>query len=275
MGTREHEREVCDAVIRLMESRRGEPLFKVGVPEEEEHQRKAVDLRVRGMSSEFVLEHTRVESLPRQIADDHRFQKLLGPLEASLTGRLPTPGHYVLVVASGAVEGAKDGERIRDALAAWVCKKAPALQVGSPSTAPNHYVREVPAGVPFEVTLYRWPGLQGKFMVARSVPNHLEDKRRVRIRRALEAKCPKLHTARGDGQTSVLVFESNDLALANHAVIAEIVVKELSRRDDIPDEVYLVETEIKPRVVWVFKEGPHLFPDIPDAGPHYVGSHAE
>lgn len=95
----------------------------------------------------------------------------------------------------------------------------------------------------------------------------------MRIRSAPEDKCPKLQAAKGDDLTSVLVLESNDIALANSVDIAKAVVKELSeRQDDIPDEVYLVETEIEPWVVWVLKEGPHLFPDVAEAGPYYLGS---
>ena len=187
---------------------------------------------------------------------------------------MPTPGHYKLVVAPGAVDGATDGETIQMKLEAWVRYKAPALQIGSPSTAPNHYVREIPPGVPFEVTLYRWPGLDGKFFISRFVPNELEKKRCKRIRSALEAKCPKLKEARGNHKSSILVLESNDISLGNHIDIADAVIKELSkRRDDIPDEVYLVETDIEPWTVWVLKEGPKLFFDVPDAGPHYIEPH--
>ncbi|MFQ5658187.1 MAG: hypothetical protein ACE5G5_11640 [Candidatus Methylomirabilales bacterium] len=275
MEKRKHERKVCEAVIHVMGNRKRETLSVVGVPDEKERQEKAVDFRLRGTSSEFILEHTRIESFPGQITDDRQFVNLLGPLEAELSGTLPTPGHYVLDVAPGAVRGATRGQRVREALVAWVCKKAPALELGSPRTAPNHCIREVPTGVPFEVTLCRWPSLDGRFYIARSVRNDLEMKRRLRIGTALDDKCPKLRAAKFDGVTSVLVFESNDIALANCADIGEAFVKELSRRQDaIPDEVYLVETELERWAVWVLKEGSRLFPNVSEAGPHYVDSRA-
>jgi len=50
------------------------------------------------------------------------------------------------------------------------------------------------------------------------------------------------------------------------------VTKELCRRDDAPDEVYLVETEteMKQWVVWVLKDGTSLFRDIENPGPYYL-----
>lgn len=110
---KEHQQKVCEAVLCLMANRKREKLSTVGVPDEEERQKRAVDLKFQGASSEFVMEHTLIESIPHQIRGGHRFINLLGPLEATLSGTLPTPGHYKLVVAPGAVDGATDGETIQ------------------------------------------------------------------------------------------------------------------------------------------------------------------
>jgi len=198
---------------------------------------------------------------------------LLKPLKDELTGTLPLPGHYTLSVAPRSVNGVKYSEsfNIRESLKSWIKSKAPNLLIGSPSTAPKHFIREIPPGVPFEVKLYRWPRRDGQFFISRSEPDELEKQRRLRIRRALDDKCPKLQKERGNDRISVLILESDDMALANHAVIAQAVILELSdRKVDLPDEVYLIETEIKPWEVWILKEGNNLFPDIEDAGPHHV-----
>ncbi len=42
------------------------------------------------------------------------------------------------------------------------------------------------------------------------------------------------------------------------------------RKADIPDEIYLVETEMKPWVIWILKEGTSQFPKISDGGPHLL-----
>jgi len=101
--------------------------------------------------------------------------------------------------------------------------------------------------------------------VFRSVPEDLEEMRRERVNIALEAKCPKLADARADASESILVLESNDLALGNYTDIAAAVVAGLTDRTDTPDVVCLVETDAGV-TVWLIKERDSLFPDLPSPG---------
>ncbi len=269
-----HERNVCLAAAHLRARRSGQTLNNLVWLEDQERQKKTVELRFEMGSSTVVLEHTRIESFSGQITDDHQFMALLGALESRLTGRLPTPGYYNLCVAPGAVKGAKEIKRIQDAIEAWVLAKAPTLELGSPRTAPKHFVKGRPAGVPFEVSLYRWKSagrLEGRLLLMRSSPRDVESERERRVAMALAAKCPKLAEARQSGFASLLVLESNDLALANSAVIGSAVIAQLAlRTDDAPDVIFLIETEIAPWAAWVLKDGQHLFPSVPDDGPHYI-----
>lgn len=269
MRKREHERRVCEAMVRVIAHRRGEHFEIVGVPDELERSKRAIDLHFRGRSGDYVMEHTQIESFPEQITDDHRFVDLLRPVVAELTDTLPKPGKYVLTVLPGAVVGAMD-DHIPKAFVAWVREKAPTLQLGSPLTAPDHEITKIPPGVPFPVTLRRWPGLDGTFHIARSVPENLEEQRTARIGRALEDKCPKLLTARGENRISVLVLESNDLALADYAHIARAVISECRRRHDIPDEILLVHTDLDPWEVWILREDTRWGPDHIHSGPYWV-----
>lgn len=263
MRNRKREQEVLGAAVRHMERIKGESLSVVDRPDRRERKRKAVDLIVRGASSTFAVEHTRLESFVEQIEDDRHLLDLLGPIQEMVSNSLPTPGKYVLVVRPRAVKGAKRKQEIQHALVDWIVDKAPALEIGSAATNPRHYVREVPPCVPFEATLYRWPGRSGGLRISRSVPEILEEKRLQRVRAALDAKCPKLCKAKEDGYVSVLVLESDDLALANHGFIAA-AVREAAQMigDGIPDEIYLVETEIEPWIVQVIKYGPTFHPDL-------------
>lgn len=273
MSNRQHERRVCEAVIHVMEAHRGLRASDKSWPEDEQRTQEAIDCQFRLGDSRVVMEHTRIESFPGQgqIEDDVRFVRLLGPLERTLSSALPIPGHYVLVVAPKAVAGVRDAGHLRRALEQWVRLKAPTLVLGSPATAPRHFVREVPPGVPFEVALYRFPDLDGQFMIARAVPEDLESERRARIQTALAAKCPKLQSAKGSGFTSALVLESDDIALGNQVEIAEAVVVELhARHGDVPDEVYLVNTATEMWSVWLLRRSPHLFPHVARQGPYYV-----
>lgn len=268
----EHEQKVCEAVIRVMAMRKGEEWSILDRPEISERRKKAVELIFRLGTSEYALEHTRIESFPEQLVDNHQLTELLRPLQMRLDGTMPLPGSYWLNVHVRAVRGAKKGSEIRDALEGWIRQNAPGLALGSPATAPRHFVRERPPGVPFEVSLYRWPGLDGRLFIGQFSPEKLEDLRRQRIRSALAAKCPKLLAAKDRSRISVLVFESSDIALANPVLIGKALIEELSlRQGDVPDEVYLVGTELKEAwVAWVLKEGSHEFPHVPREGPYYV-----
>ncbi len=60
-------------------------------------------------------------------------------------------------------------------------------------------------------------------------------------------------------------------AEGNFHFIAEAIVLALHGRDDVPDDIYLFETEIEPWTIWVIKRGGELFPVVPDQGPHEFG----
>jgi len=265
-----------------MEHRKGETLTFVCAPETEEHPKKAVELIYRGRSTEYVFEHTRIESFLDQIEDDARSAAFFAPLKARVSGTLPPPGEYTLHVAAGATKLGKrvrEADRILDAIEAWIRRQAPTLEINSssPFTAPRHCVRETPPGVPFEVTLRRWPSRtndssDSTFEIWMPVClSELQEQTKMRMRRALATKCPKLHEARSTERTSVLVLELDDMALGSYTAIGDALIAELPRwQEQIPNEVYLVRTEISHRwQIWVLKDGTHWFPNVADAGPHY------
>lgn len=268
---KEGEKRVCNVVVDIMSKREGMEIESINYPDEDERNEEAVDMLIRCSVGEIVLEHTTIESYPKQLEDWSEIRKLLKPMANMLEGKLPVLGQYELAVDVGACKGAKDTEGIQKALAEWIEKKAPSLRVGSPEVAPEHYIKERPNGVPFEVTLCRWPGNDGKFYLAENAPDDLQERRRERIKVALEDKCPKLCKARGDGRKSVLVLELDDISLGSHIYVGEALVEELNLRNDVPDEIYLVRTELEEEwVVWVMKEGRTMFRGVRNAGPYYV-----
>lgn len=275
MQKNKHQQEVCNVVINLMAKRKNETLQIVGIPDAVERNKKAVDLHIKGIATntEYHIEHTLMESFPGQITDGVRFLNLLVPIEKSIARKLP-PSHFYLTVAAGAVTGATDSKKIQGELEKWIIEKAPVLFAEASKIRRYHQIREVVPNVPFEVVLSCEPKLEKCFYVARSVSSEkVEEERRKRMQIALVNKCPKLKAAKlKNNSTSVLILESNDIALANHHFIAAAFSEELNKRtDDIPDEVYLVETDIPSQwTAWILKEGLSQYPDISTAGPHYV-----
>ena len=264
-----HERALCDAVMAFHADRKGQSIQFYARPEALDRRMPSVDDLFTSPTGLIAIEHTRIESFSGQIQDDKRLIDLLAPLQKDLSGQLPTPGTYYLYVLANRVNFARgDYKKIRDAIVVWAKQKAPKLQLGSPSTAPNHLIREVPAGVPFECTLAWKPGKE-KFYVARFPPPDLEAQRVHRIAGALDRKLPKLFTTKSScGGMSVLILESNDIALSNSSAIGKAFLQAIvSRMGWISDVVYLLETEMKPWYVTVLKEGDCLFPHIDNGGP--------
>lgn len=239
----------------------------LGVPDEEERQRPAVDLLVEDdMGHQLVVEHTTVESFPGRIFDDSLFVKLARCLEERLTGKLPTPGQYRVTLDPGALRRRADLDAMCAAICEWADSQAESLALGTPLTAPDHVVAGVLAPWGLEVRLMRWPHHDGRVLAVRSVPEDLIALRAKLIAKALASKCPKLKEAAAGERTSILVFESEDLALSNYADIADATIRGLEGRSDAPDVICLVETEVDADV-WLIKEHGSGFPDVETPGP--------
>ena len=102
------------------------------------------------------------------------------------------------------------------------------------------------------------PGREGgKLFCVRVAPDEddLEALRADRLRKALSDKCPKLARCKDEGARTVLVLESDDIALTNQLLVRMALVDLLDERPDVPDEIYLVETETRSWAVYPMKVG--------------------
>ena len=122
--------------------------------------------------------------------------------------------------------------------------------------APSMTIKETIAldveDVPIEMFLGYRHRTGSKLIVRRHI-GEFEESRLERVRRALADKCPKLARARQDGRTSILVLESHDPGLSNYAVVGRAVKQALGERDDLPDIVFVVESDAAPFYAWVIE----------------------
>lgn len=238
----------------------------IDYPDKRERNLPACDALAIIGSKKVAIEHTSVDSVPQQRRDSARFMKVLGPLDLDLKNKLPTPGSYWLSVHMNAIPALKrkEWDGIRNRIHEWCLKVANSLEIGSPYSAPKHFVRAMPEGVPFEVTLYRWPGEDGRFLITRLAPNDLEDQRKDAISQTISSRGSKVSDYRIVGYRTILVLESNDIALANASLIGQAFIRAAKDLNSMimPDEVYLVETEMKPYYVHCLKFGESCFPNI-------------
>ena len=272
-SSKEHETRIYCLMVPILEKRHDDRIELSERPEESERNKKAIDFIAAGNKHLYLIEHTFIESHPGRKRDDVQFYDLLGALEKNLHKKLSSPGFYFRFgIKMGAARGAKATKQIQERLQTWVYEKKDHLQ-------PEKVISEIPAGVPFAVWLSKHKAvtaeIEGRFLIHRISPETevIEKLRRERIGSAFEKKFPKLHTAKTQNakSRSILILESNDIALSNHHLISEAVVDELKKRQDIPDDIYLIEMEIKKRpTVWILKEKEKLFAQIEDRGPHYL-----
>lgn len=245
------------------------------IPDEKERQRPAVDLLVEDDEGHrWVIEHTVVESFAGRIFDDALFSLLAACVEDRLSGSLPVPGQYRVALDPGALSRRVDVDDLCASVVEWGKAVADTLSIGSPLIAPDHVAKTVLAPWGATVRLYRWPGHDGRVLATRSIPEDLRALRAERLAIALAKKCPKLKDASQGGElTSLLLLESNDLALSNYPEIAEATVASLASRSDIPDVICLIETDVD-AVVWLIKEYEATYPEIPYPGPRTAPSSA-
>jgi len=248
--------------MRVLAERTGERIIRAEPIDTVVRDRPAVEWIYETSSTRFAVEHTRIESFPNQISEGKRFAQLLEPLETELAGKLP--GAFFLIVDVGAARApAAEHAEVRRALAEWILANGGSLDPEE-RTGPrgNCDITATPLGVPFEVTLHRDCDYESRLFIMQGLVGDRQGLRRERIVEALARKCPKLLAAHNVGCVSVLILESDDIALANRVVVAEATVAELARRDDAPDIVIWARTSTNPWKGSFIKDGPKKYPEI-------------
>ena len=84
----------------------------------------------------------------------------------------------------------------------------------------------------------------GNLSVARIGPDDVEPQRAQRLGRAMDRKCPKLWACKEDGARTILIFEDADFVLTNYVLVGECLIDLMQDRNNLPDEIYLVETSL-------------------------------
>ncbi len=254
---------VCDAVLKQLEELFDGSYYNLTYPERDSKipRNKRVELTCYIGNQKIALEHTKIEAYENQIYDGVRFQAVFDPIREELSGKLPTPGLYELIIDNDALIGIKNKnvDKIQEALCKWIKNKAKELYFEEPERKDRSYcpygtnqvIRETPEKVPFEVTFVRklhWAmskKFDGKLIFSRYSPEDIKALREKRIEVALNKKLVKLAPWKLEGYTTVLALESNDAALSYEIDFADAVCEKLKNRDDVPDIIYLVGTEIE------------------------------
>jgi hypothetical protein len=252
-----NEGKACDAVVRRLEQRTGETRAEIRRPETE-GVGPPVDFRLRLGAQEYAIEHTQVEAIPGLIRAGVEYKQFIEPVIDEVAGTLPGPAVYGLSFPMNTHLGVKRAalDQIRRDFIAWIRAKAQCLydrnrdrlERERPSPRYLDFIEAEPPGFPYRVRLWvrpaHSPSEWGDLQPARYAPDDEELKacRAERLREALRRKCPKLQCCKKDGARTVLVLESDDIALTSHVLVGECLAALMPERTDLPDEIWLVET---------------------------------
>lgn len=269
-----NERKICDAVARILEERAAIKRSDARTPEKD-GQGPPVDYRFDLGRRNYALEHTIVESFDSQIHSNIDFEAMVNPIIEATGDTLPKPGVYYLEFPLDVTDQVKrrDFPAFQTAVGSWVREAAGRLYLrqmqmaGGKRSGKAFRLQETPPGLSFELHMMRLlfrdipPMVNGRLYPSRSAPKGREERRERRMQKALDSKCPKLRQCKEEGARSILIFENNDIALTNHIVVGDSVRALLQGRDDVPDEIFLVETFVDDWRVWSMYRDGTFWPD--------------
>jgi len=241
----DHEEAVIEFVrTEVLSARIGEPITLIDRPEQDTRNAEAVEQRWASASHRYAVEHTRIESFEGQIGSERSLGPLLLPIEQRLAGLVP--GSFEISVSEGAAVTKPKRAAAQDEICRLVLEAAPTMEVKDRRTLTSN-------ALPFPMELVRRHA-DGSEVSPRYVIGDLSRRRRERIARAFDDRWPKLRAAAVDGYESVLLFESNDIQLADAFAILEAVKDVLMTRADRPDVIVLVDTEVPPWSAWIYRD---------------------
>lgn len=251
----DNEEALCEALIRLLESDLGTTRSDVTYPEKD-GSGPPVEMRLCLGDRRIAIEHTLIEPFPLAIRTGKEFAELTAAIEASLNGKMPKPGTFVLLFPVHPTLGKhrRTHAKLRDKISAWIVEASAELHNECPERKDRDYrphgyhgsrSTEID-GIPLELSLrVHWSETgrhDGALFLSRTIGEDVENLRLERMRIALQKKLPKLQACADEGDTTFLILEWSDISLSNQIVIAEALEKALAERDDCPAYIFLADT---------------------------------
>jgi hypothetical protein len=217
------------------------------VPDALNRNKKAVDLLVRGIDGAVAVEHTTIESWPRQIEARARLMELFDQ-GGVLIGDVADAGHYIAVLDPVGLLEIPYRERptVAPEMEAWIRSALPSVpwphQIGV-----DHWVEDTLATTGLRVGLHRFTdsmrlvGPWARLVQVRWwIPAKLLNHRARRLAETVEGRFPKLLAAGPVGTRSVLVLEEVDIYSSAPFYVSEALQLAVGDRP-VPDAIYLFD----------------------------------
>ena len=186
----------------------GFPGLKVDCwPEDKNRDTQEID----AIAGPFAIEHTSVDTLPKQRRDSDWFMQAVGSLNAELPS---VPFRLRITIEYGAVTKGQNWTAIREALKTWVTNDANRLTDG------RHIMENVPA-IPFRIHVTKSSDRPPGVFIGRREPH--DDTLPDRTRILFDRKAEKLAKYHKSGTTTVLLVENDDIALMNETKMLKAI----------------------------------------------------
>jgi hypothetical protein len=231
-----HQKEIIQAVLNRYNTTSGLAYSVTRWPDEEERNSRACDAYAESSGQvPLAIEHTLIPSFDLQKKHDAQFMKVIGDLEAELKHSFPFD--LSLSIPMFAIQKGQDWLQIKTAVKSWLLANTAAIPAGRSKVS-------IP-GVPFEVELNRDDDLPPLFSVARWLDSSLNIPEQLTgcIAGALADKDDQLTRYWQDGNQTLLILESQDIALVNRGMIYQAFLAAQARVNPKRiGQVWLAET---------------------------------
>ena len=242
-------------------------------------------MRLKLGKQEFAIEHTVIEPFEDNIEAELIVAEIRQYLKQRLAGQLLDPMYYVLQVPRDVSLPRRKVKRVRALknLAEWIQSSAQtmferntclSLPIDSydipisPYGFPDDSVKGKSSELNCTVELLRWRDgnevgrKPGVVQTKLDYPDNLESLRTERIRRAFNDKLPKLAKCGVEGARTVLILESQDAAHTRFDLIGNQLPALLAGRTYLPDEIFLVESNLGLWWVYPMKYDKDHWPEV-------------
>lgn len=204
-------------------------------PDAENRESKDIDAYAEGQGSlPLAIEHTRVQTLRDQVRDREWFSTAFGHLECELNGK--SPFTYRLVFPHSGLTPGQDWKTIADSVKEWFLVRAADLPEGRTQA-------EI-AGVPFPITVFKRKSPRPRVVLSRFPPDReVADALLAEVKESLGHKYARLSEYRQGGAVTLLLLESDDIALVHETDIYRAVLMSMrdAPRPEL-DQVWLAST---------------------------------
>ena len=224
------DRDVVDAFVSFLR-KHGHPGLKIDRRPDEENRNSA---DIDAVANSLAIEHTSIDTLPNQRRDSDWFKQAAGGIESEFPQK--PPFRLNITLEYDAIIKGQNWASIRQALKSWIINDVSQLDDG------RHILDSVP-GIPFRLHVKKASARPPGIFFGRFEPH--DDSLPDRIHGLFERKAKKLAKYHSKGLTTILLVESDDIALMNELILFEAI--RMAYPEEPPagvDQIWYADTTI-------------------------------